>query len=122
MNSGNWDSGSRARADPVNCSVKACVGCSEADPALPEPHNSPGAGGLRQAWEASAINPAQVLPSCLRAWRHLNAWDGFSTNTFSLKRIFPTFFKKKKKKSTTETDDCLETDRLSVYSEKKNQQ
>lgn len=77
---------------------KACVGCSGADPALPEPHNSPGAAGLRQAWEASAINPAPVLPSCLRAWRHLNAWDGFSTNTFSLKRIFPTFFKKKKKK------------------------
>lgn len=34
---------------------------------------SPGAGGFRQVWEASATNPAQLLPSCLTAWRHLNA-------------------------------------------------
>lgn len=57
---------------------------------------SPEAGGFRWVWEASATTPAQLLPSCLTASRHLNAWEGFSTNTFSLRRIFPTFFTKKK--------------------------
>lgn len=49
-------------------------------------------------WEASATNLAQLLPSCLTAWRYVNAREGFSTNTFSLRRVFPTFFTKKKKK------------------------
>lgn len=58
----------------------------------------PEAGGFRWVWEASATNLAQLLPSCLTAWRYLNAREGFSTNTFSLRRVFPTFFTKKKKK------------------------
>lgn len=70
----------------------------------------------------SSTNTAQVLSSVI-AWRHLSAWDGFSTNNFSLKRMFPTFSTILQnsvvgKKNPTEADRYLEIDRSSVCSEK----
>lgn len=73
----------------------------------------------------SFANSAQVLAFSVTAWRHLNAWDGFSTKNFSLKNIL--YFLRSpqsyrilllKKKNPTEADGYLEIEDLSIYSGK----